>query len=116
MGKWFFRRLDRWELEGNAYFLFYQRGNDLGIVTLPSNERPWTLLRWLCCISMIRRCSHEGRTRVFLNAHYVIVLPEPFQNGTVFNSLAMPAVRGKIRVHREMVFPKEGGYFRLTTA
>lgn len=50
MGKWFFRRLDRWELEGNAYFLFYQRGNELGIVTFLSNERPWTLLRWLCCV------------------------------------------------------------------
>lgn len=65
MGKWFFRRLDRWELEGNAYFLFYQRGNELVLVTFPSNERPWTLLRWLCCVSMIRSCSHGGRTRGF---------------------------------------------------
>lgn len=66
-----------------------------------------------CCVSMIRSCSHGGRARAFFYAHYAIVLPEPFQNGT---SLVMPVVRGKIRVHMEMIFPKEGGYFRLTTA
>lgn len=68
----------------------------------------------LCCVGFVVSLLDEivvteEELGVFLNAHYAIVLPEPFQNGTVFNSLVMPAVRGKIRVHREMVFPKEGG-------
>lgn len=62
-----------------------------------------------CCFSTIRICSHGGKTRGFQRAlYYAIVLPEPFQNGTASISLVMPVVRGNVRMHREMVFPKGG--------